>query len=151
MRGYVVCQHQALIPLPTSKSSHYVPLSLWRVHLTHSMTTMYSCDIVVSFLCAPFDTLTAFCSCLLSYDSRFISVFSCGLLFICFRVVDSETQSMETVFGILSPSIATVCSWTLISLYRPDTGLSNLLYRRLDISSAVRDVVVASCGQSKNM
>lgn len=56
-------------------------------------------------------------------------------------------QLIETVFGRLSLSIVTVSNWKLSSLYGADAQRSNLVYRRLAISSATSDAKAAISGR----
>lgn len=58
---------------------------------------------------------------------------------ICSGVDDSGRRSMETVFGMSSSSIGSVCCWKLDTLNGTDARCSNFLSRRLAISLAVSD------------
>lgn len=59
-------------------------------------------------------------------------------------------RSMETVLVIPSSWIVCECCWMLSTMYGPDARHSNLLYRRLAISSAASDRISAGLRRSTN-
>lgn len=57
---------------------------------------------------------------------------------------------IETVFRILSPSIVTVCSRTVSTLYCPDARCTILLYRLFAIPLGSSDAIAANEERSTN-